>query len=347
VESFVLCISGVRPADVSDFFVPYRFPKLQRLGLGNCRFSWNDLISRTGALTCLDIAEFPSPTPTTSQLLSLLASNPLLQKIVLNVGAISRDDDDTFSIRVPLHDLETLELTGKLRDVIRLFHRLDHPRRMDSLKLTLRDCSVEEISQLVEPVQDCLGGRGRSQHGLGLFLSFHRDLSLHIGDVHGINPLLRRMDTFMVITIDSIQLRRAQQEVVLVLLVHVPREEIVHFQTENGGGIARKVYPLFPNLRALSFAGGYLRTMFPEPEPDRDKEILVFLKHLSFQGMFLDRGDWKPLVDFLTCRASSGNRLDTVEISDSSHMHPGVMRAIGAMVRELGFDRQRPIVIQK
>jgi len=294
---------------------------------------------------------YPQPfpaRPTTSQLVSLLASNPLLQKIVLR-GAAIPSDNDTSSIRVPLYDLKTLELTGKLRDVIRLFHRLDHPRRMDSLKLTLNDCSAEEISQLVEPcLRHCLGGHGRSQHGLGLFLSFRHNLSLHIGDVHGINPLLRRMDTFMVITIEStdIQRRHANEEVVLDLLVHVPREEIVHLQTKNDDGIARKVYPLFSNLRALSFASGYPCTMFPEPDLDKDKEILVSLQHLSFQDLFLGPGDWKPLVDFLAYRASSGNRLDTVEISDSSHMPPGVMRVIGGMVRELGLDRQRPILIQ-
>lgn len=51
----------------------------------------------------------------------------------------------------------------------------------------------------------------------------------------------------------------------------------------------------------------------------RDKEILVSLKHLDFQDWFWDHGNSRPLIVFLACHVSSGNRLDTVEIPDSSY----------------------------
>ena len=339
VESFVLQKSGNGPVDVSGFFAHYRFPKLRHLNLTNCAISsWDHLTSRTRALTVLDLSiRPPSPTPTTSQLLSILSSNPLLQKIRLSEQVIPRDDGGTSSVGVSLYDLKEVELTGDVRDVIRLLYRLDHPRRMDNLTLTLKDRSIVETSQLIGPLlRDYLRSRGRSQHGLGLLLS---DFSLHVGDVRGINPLLQRMDTFLVITMPR---GDAWDRTILDLIAHAEGEEVVHFQSLDDYGM-RSIYPQFPNLRALSFAGGDLWTMFPEPDLGRDKETLTSLQHISLQALILDRDDWSPLITFLAYRVSSGNQLDTVEISDSSYMRPEVMEVVGGMVRELGFDRQRPI----
>ena len=353
VESVVLRTWGGTPIGVSDFFAHYRFPKLRCLDLKKCTIPWDHLASRTGALTVLRLGFIRSSTPTTSQLLSILASNPLLQKITLDESAIPLGDGDTTSVRVPLHNLKELELVGNPRNAIKFLHRLDYPRRMDDLTLTLGDCSVMEISQVIGPcLRDHLRGRGESQHGLGLFISsslgfasFSPALVLHVGDVHGINPLLRRMGTFMKIEVGLNEPLRgnARERLILNLLAHTPGEEVVHFQTCRDYRIMRNIYPRFQNLRALSFAGGDLQTMVPEPDPGGDKEILVSLQHISLQQLSLDRGDWSPLINFLACRVSSGNRLDTVEISDSSPMCPEVVEVVGGMVRELGFDRHRPI----
>ena len=342
VQSFVLWNWGSTPVDVTDFFARYCFPKLRRLDLTNCTISWNPLTSRTGALTTLDLGiSSLSPTPTTSQLLLVLSSNPLLQKIALGRQAIPQDDDGTSSAQVPLHDLKELELEGGLRDVIRLFHRFDHPKRMDSLTLTLDDCSAVDISQIIGPcLLDYLQGRGRSQHGSRLLLSFEHEISLHIGGVHGINPLLRQMDTFMTmfVRLNEALHGNAREMAILDLITHVPGEEIAHLQMLGDPVTTRNMYSQFPNLRALSFAGAPLRYMFSEPDLGRDRKILPSLQHISLHEFGVGHGDWSPLINFLACRVSSGNRLGTLEISGSPHMRPEVMEAVRGMVRELKFQ---------
>lgn len=74
VESLILWNEGDAPVDVSDFFAHYRFPKLRRLYLSDCTISsWDHLTFRTEALTTLHLDFNPySPTPTTSQMFSIL-----------------------------------------------------------------------------------------------------------------------------------------------------------------------------------------------------------------------------------------------------------------------------------
>ena len=207
---------------------------------------------------------------------------------------------------------------------------------MDDLSLILDDCSVVEISQIIGPYLRCyLRDRGRSQHGLRLLLSFDDgDIVLQAGDVHGTSPLLQQMDIFLEIKANGDLGERA----ILDLMAHVPGEEIVHFETFSDQVTMGDVYPLFPNLKALSFDCAPLQTIFPEPDLGRDKETFLSLQQLSLRGLVVDRGDWSPLITFLARRVSSGNRLDTLEISDSSRMTPEVMKAVRGMVRELNIE---------
>ena len=102
VESLIICDESllrgqrVTSVDVSDFFAHHRFPKLQRLVTVNCRISsWDFTTSRTSLLTTLSLGfSYPSPTPTTSQLLSILDSNPALQEVSLSACAIPDDGDN-------------------------------------------------------------------------------------------------------------------------------------------------------------------------------------------------------------------------------------------------------------
>ena len=134
MESLILWESGTEDrgglVDVSGFFAHYRFPKLQRLNLLNCTISsWDTLISRTSALTTLDLnLNDLSPIPTTSQLLLLFASNPTLQKVALAGRAVPDHRGNESSFPVPLRHLKELKLTGGLRNVVGLLHELNHPR---------------------------------------------------------------------------------------------------------------------------------------------------------------------------------------------------------------------------
>ena len=134
IESFVLRNESDRPVCISKFFACYRFPKLRRLDLFDCAISsWDHLTSRTSVLTTLvldvdrpsHINYTSSPTPTTCQLLSILASNPTLRKVGLVNRAIPDDGGGESSVRVQLHHLKELRLEGGLRDVIRLLDQLE------------------------------------------------------------------------------------------------------------------------------------------------------------------------------------------------------------------------------
>ena len=77
LESFVLQDENISTTvDISDFLTYNRFPKLQCLEYFGCAISsWDLLKSRSSVLTTLDIFfRGHGPSPTTSQLLSILAS---------------------------------------------------------------------------------------------------------------------------------------------------------------------------------------------------------------------------------------------------------------------------------
>ena len=122
---------------------------------------------------------------------------------------------------------------------------------------------------------------------------------------------------------------------ILDLIAHVPGEDVVYFKTFGNSVTMENIRPRFPNLRALTFGRACLRTMFPESDVGRDKGTLLSLQRMSLEGLVDNHGDWSPLVAFLACRVSSGNRLDILEVSRSRPMSREVMKVVRGMVREL------------
>ena len=345
MESFVLWNRGGYGVEgISDFFARYRFPKLRRLDLICTASVWDHITSRTGALIELD-ADFavPEPAPTTSQLLSALASNPLLQRLVLYSSAIPDDGGGESSFRVPLHHLKQLTLFGNSRDVINLLHRLDHPARMDHLSLNLYHWTVVEVSQVIGPCfRDYLRSRGRSQKGLVLSLSEDEyTVTLDTGDARGTDRPLRQINTFMKVALEYHEefSSDVQENAILDLISHAPQEEIVYFRTYGNSVAMGNVYAQFPNLETLSLANIPLSAAFPRPNLGEDEGISRSLQCVSLEELTVDDGDWSPLTTFLARCASSGNRLDVLEISRSPHMCPEVVERISSLVRELEIER--------
>jgi len=334
--------------DVTDFFAHYRFPKLRRLDLTNCMVSsWDYVTSRTGALTNLEL-DFPEPGsgPTTSQLLSILASNPILQRLILYRNAAPGDHGGESSSRVPLHHLNELKLLGDSQDAMRFLHRLDHPANMDHLTVELEDCMVAEISQTIGPYfRDYLRRRDRSQNGLGIFLSLDHEIILNAGDTHGTGPQLLQAVNFMRITLelDETLPNDVREEVILDLIAHIPRVEIVCLQIHCNSVAIGNVYAQFPNLKTLFLKGTTLSIVFPRQNPDGDESILHSLRCMFLQDLVVGGGDWSPLTTFLSRRASSGNRLDTLEISWSPHMCPEVVESIRGAVQEIKIELPDPV----
>ena len=341
LESVVIAEGGGASVDVSDLFTYYRFPKLQCLRLGGCTVSsWDLVASRTSALTTLSLS-FSRPTPTASQLLSILGSNPLLQVASLVGCEVSDDDGGKTSFQVPLYHLRALELAGDPRSVIELLNRLDHPGHLDRLEITLFRCTSEDISETIGPcLRDYLRQRGKSRGGLGLDLSTGKPhIRWGICDVSGIDfsaPGSIRMEKFMeiIIWLDSVPPMDVMREMTLNLIAHAPREEVVYFQTFHNPVAMEEVSAQFPHLRALHLWKTPLRVVFPKPTPGMDREMFPSLQHLTLDHVSARRGNWSPLTAFLARRVSSGNQLDTLEMSCSSPLHPDTEEGIRRAVRE-------------
>ena len=360
IVSFVLRNQSKIPFGIPDFFAHYRFPKLQRLDLSNCAISsWDHLPSRTSVLTTLRLEfGFTSLIPTTSQLLSILASNPALQEVGLLKFAIPTDGGGKSSSRVQLHHLKKLHLHGDLPHVLKFLPRLDHPRNIDHLLLTLQGCNLVDISQIVGPyLQDHLQRRDRTQSGLNLsvtsgyrtYRALH--IALQVGDGRGIdfsNPAQAKMNVFMAITmiLNGKPPSALRAGAILDLIACTPREEVVYIKARNYPVVAEDTYTRFPNLRAISFGYLPLATAFPTPNLVGDGKIFPSLEHVLLEGVSVDDDgddDWKPLTTFLACRMSSGNRLDTLVITNHmSDMSQEVEGDVRAMVREFNLDVQSP-----
>ena len=316
VESFILQNQGRKLVDVSDFFAYHHSPKLQRVELADCTTpSWDLIFSRITTLTTLDL-DFNSSesTPTISQLLSVLASNPALRKVVLFGYMAPGDGTENPSPQVSLHHLKELKLSGEPQTVFGVLSRLEHPRHMDTLDIALYGFAVEDFSQIVGPhLRDYLRHHGRSQNGLGLSVSSGYDIRFHVGDVGGIDfsvPAPTRMNTFMMVAnrFNQTPSKDRLEKALLNLIAHAPREEIVYFRAYGKPLAMEDISAQFPNLKGLHFERTPLPTAFPNSNPNGDAETFRCLQYMTF----------------LLGRTRSGSRLHSLVIVGSYRRPPTI-----------------------
>ena len=136
--------------DASDFCARSRLSRLRFLDLyGNLRISsWDRLASRTTLLTTLSLkldTFLSSPILTTSQLFSILTSNPNLQELHLYDSALPGDTKGSTPI-VGLHDLKFLSLMGEFHRLFGLLRQLILPEALDEMHLTVFNPTVEDVS---------------------------------------------------------------------------------------------------------------------------------------------------------------------------------------------------------
>ena len=310
---------------------------------------------RTTVLTTLDLNFIdPSPTPSISQLLSILASNPALRTVTLGECAVPDDGDDKSSFRVQLHHLEELQLGGDLQHVFRLLRRLDHPGNMKFLGLTLHNCDVTDVSQIVGPhIRDYFQRRSRSQNGLYLstnsgYGDFGDYIIFELGDAGGIDlSTLKWSSKSRFITIDvrlnTSRRRDMLESAVLGLIAHIPQGEVIHFRRFARPIATKDIHDQFPNVRTLVYSMASLLDIFPKPCLVGEDKIPPSLESVILDYVIAEDGDWSPLTTFLFRRASSGNRLETLVIDRSSHMCLEVAEDIRRMVGELRTDHLDPV----
>ena len=125
-------------------------------------------------------------------------------------------------------------------------------------------------------------------------------------------------------------------------LAHIPRGHIVYYESTCRLLKSADLFVGMSNLIELRPARARLSEWFAEPGQGGTQvywEIPPSLKYLSLYAPVLDGGYWSPLTNFLSRRASVGNRLDSLTISECSHVCPDVVEDIRSMVGNFKLSR--------
>ena len=219
---------------------------------------------------------------------------------------------------------------------------------MEKLSLNLHVRDVADISQIIGPyLRNHLQRHDRPRNGLNFLVSpsyrTHSPcgIAFHAGDAGGINfSAPDRVDAFVMVTmrLSTILDRNGLKRTALDLITHVPREEVVYLQARDNPIDMEDASTQFPNVRALALDTVPLSAAFPNPNLVGDGGVFPSLEDIFLQDVVVDDGDWSPLMIFLARRVSSGNRLDTLVIANSSSMCLEVMKGIRGLVRELRLE---------
>ena len=332
--------------ELSQFFSRYHLPKLRHLRLSGSYnvSSWDSLASRTTALTTLSLRVGDGcPTPTPSQFLSILSSNPNLQHLELSDGVLPDFNRDRSSFQVQLRCLKHLHLSGDSQNVLGLLDRLVPADKMDRLQLTLFGYSASDISQtLGRYLGDNLRRRGKLKKGLAVGGNCaEQAFFFKAGDVDEFNNWRHadRVNWFMeimgVMPGNEGPKGMECEKSFLDLLTHMPHDHIVCYESPcrllKSAGLSIGM----TNLVVLRPNGVHLTRWFAEPdfgETHAYGELLPSLKYLSLVAPTLSDGDWSPLITFLSSRASAGNRLHSLTISECSHMCQDVVEDIKRVI---------------
>lgn len=337
----------LRCMDASNFFTRCRFPKLSYLFLSmGVQLSWDHLALHTTALTTLilTIGGMESRIPTTTQLLSVLASNPRLQTLKLSNPILSRDDGDTSTITVPLRHLKKLHIHGNFRPVFRLLQRLAYPERMDKMKLTVSRSTVEEISGILGPyVHDFIQRDGRFRDGLEIFLEHDRgSVSIRLSAIKNVERPPQKA-TFATFTagLRKIDSRHENVELCTKLVAYIPVEYVVRFGGDLSMDVAAAVVSIMPNIQELYLINACLGDGFLQPDPKGPlphQKLLPSLQRLHLENAVPDDDSWSPLLSYLSHQTSDGQRISLTITSIREHICKDVVKEMEGLVDELVLD---------
>jgi len=332
--------------DVSAFLTRYRFPRLRHLHLlTNARItSWDHLRIRAASLTTLSLGFAKTTTnPTTSQVLSILASFPDLQDLLLYETTIPHDDGDGSAPRVSLHRLKKLELFGDCNRVFRLLDRLEHPDRMNFVHLHLSECAEDNLQEFLEPyLRDRIRRDGRFQDMLGMHVSYASS-SITFGvnvlgefDIPTTQPR-NCLPSILVSAVFRGGLSQGAGKKLCVNLIAVtPRDRVVKF---TGGASTRAIMDVFvtmPNIKDLYLIQSVVSDTFLQQDPPSHAKSFPSLGHLCLDDFTLqDDDDWRSLIAYLTRQTSGGQVISLRLRGKHPPIPPEVVREIEGLVYKL------------
>ena len=334
--------------DLSAFLIHHHFPKLRYLHLATKFQSppWEHLGQHTTALTNLSISlNGKASSPTMTQLLSILASNPRLQILALSKWAIPRDSGDGSAVPVPLRYLERLSIDANIRPVFRLLPRLEFPERMDEMNLTVSGCTVEDVLGTLGPcLCDHIQRDGRFRDGLGVFVeSSYLSITIEVSTVKDVGEVPQRLKfaTLTAIMREDIPLLDEDQMCVY-LVAHTPVEHVVYFEGDLGMDAIRRAIPTMPNIRDLTLISPVLQDGFLQPDPEEPfagEKFLPSLQRLFLKNVVLEDDHWQPLLRYLSHQTSNGRQWFRLSISEGyEHICKDVLKEMERLTEELDLD---------
>lgn len=325
--------------ELSDFFARHHFLKLRHLELLGPRniSSWDSLASQTGVLTTLTLMINGCSTPTTSQLLSILSSNPNLQRLQLSGDVIPTSNNDISAFQVRLNQLEYLQLSGDPHGILSLLDRLVLSDKIVSLKLDLLDCPVREILQsLGRYLGNYLRCHNRSREGLAVFASPDRDpFMLTVGEPSEIRGLAWFVRVSMRKPLDEQPSEEECEEACFGVLACVPLGRVISYNAPFSPLKSEDLCVQMSNLFTLEAWRPNLFTWFAEPNPRRtqaNEDLFPSLKCLILQFPVLSEDGLSPLTTFLSRRASVGKRIHSLTLVGCPNIRPDVAQDIRGMV---------------
>ena len=342
IGSIVWQNTGFPPVDVSNFFARSRLSKLRRLYLsGSFQISsWDHIASRTTLLTTLSlhVSDFPqTPILSTSQLFSILISNPNLRRLELSSLSLP-DDSDGSTFQVPLHNLKMLSLRGEFRDLLGLLRQLILPEALDCMHLSGADSAVEGISQVLGPYIRTYFRRGPKFQGrLEVeFSYFPGSISITVDTVTASAQNPPSPAFTMVLT--DLPPPGELEQLFADLITLIPKEYVVSFNADPGTELPEELLSMMPNIETLYLYGVELSKGFLQPNldgPRANTKLLPSLRSLFLTDITLDDNDWSHLTTYLTHQTSDNQIISLEVISRGPHMPPEVENEIKGLVKEL------------
>jgi len=331
--------------DVFNFFTRRRFPKLRGLSLCECaNLPWDHLGAHTRALVDLSLCDDAvsststlitlAPTtsiPTTSQILSLLASNPDIRTLTLQL--LVSDDDSRYdpSYRAPLPHLESFSLTGSIHHIFPILQRLEFPNTVDYARLILHDSTLDVVRQVVGPyIRDYLQRDARFGDDLAIFISPGVSPVSIYATVRGVGnfrsdevPDYKLPCAIFTMRLPQHTSRQEVDKLCIDILAFLPQERVVYLETGLPTGVMEELLITMPNIEVLRLVGAVMFDWFLLPNPDgpnAHKKLLPSLRWLHLEDVETEDNDWDPLVSYLTYQTSGDHPVSLSVFGEGLHI---------------------------
>ena len=313
--------------DTYDFFARRHFAKLRDLSLRCADLPLVPLKDNTKALVELTLSneiDTSTSTPTTSQIISLLASNPNIQTLDLRLEAFDDDTGSNPGDLVPLRYLEKLSLNGKAHDICPIMSRLESFDTINELRLVLSHCTSETITKVIGSyLRAVLQGDARRREELNVQFTDGASIMIFVR-LAGAGAGASRPRAFFSLSPAPDVTPEQKKQMCSSALAVLPKEDIINYQTDF---LEIEEMPKLQTLHLVQveISNGFL---LPKSDgPNAHEKLLPSLKFLFLEEVTTKDNNWDPLIDYL----QTDSRLAVLTVL-GTHICPEVVEKIKSLV---------------